>query len=75
MFVDKGKARAFIRSKKEVFEHEVEVKKLEKQKKREAQALMLSLESEDIADISGVVYDNMFVAPCLVSRAVFRRNK
>lgn len=75
IFGDKGKGRAFVKEKKKVFEDRVEKKSFEKQRKREEQALRQSLEAEDIADISGIVYEDMFVAPCLVSKAVFRRNR
>lgn len=75
IFSDKGTARNFVRAKKKVFEDRMEQKSYEKQRKRKEQALRQSLEHEDIADISGMVYDEMFVAPCLVSRAVFKRNR
>ena len=75
MFGDKGNARKYIRNKKKVFEDRMAHISYEKQRKRKEQALRQSLEHEDIADISGIVYEDMFVAPCLVSRAVFRRNR
>ena len=74
IFGDKGTARQFVQAKKQVFEDKVAMKSYAKQKRRREMELRKSLEQEDVLDISGVVYDNMFVAPCLVSRAVFRRN-
>lgn len=75
MFGDKGTARKFVREKKKIFEDRMAEKSAEKARQRKAKALQQSLEAEDVADISGIVYEDMFVAPCLVSRAVFRRNK
>lgn len=75
IFGNKGIAREFVRNKKQVFEDRMFTKSYEKQRKRKAQALQQSLNAEDVADISGIVYDEMFVAPCLVSKAVFRRNR
>lgn len=75
LFGDKGTARKFVREKKKVFEDRMAEKSAEKARQRKAKALQQSLEAEDVADISGIVYEDMFVAPCLVSRAVFRRNK
>ena len=75
MFENKGAGRKFVQQKKKVFEDEVEMKSAEKERQRRQKALEQSLEAEDIAEISGIVYNDMFVAPCLVSRAVFRKNK
>lgn len=75
IFPDKGYARNYISAKKKVFEDRMANKSYEKQRRRKEMALRQSLAHEDIADISGIVYDDMFVAPCLVSRAVFRRNR
>lgn len=75
IFGNKGKARAYVKAGKEVFENRMEHRSYEKQRQRKAQALQRQLEAEDVADISGIVYKDMFVAPCLVSRAVFRRNR
>ena len=75
MFGDKGTARKFVAEKKSVFEDRMAKKSAEKEARRREQALRQSLEAEDIDDISGQVYANMFVAPCMVSRAVFRRNQ
>ena len=75
IFGDKGTARQFVHAKKNVFEERMAMKSYAKQKRREEMNLRKSLEHGDVADISGIVYDDMFVAPCLVSRAVFRRNR
>lgn len=75
MFENKGKARQYVSAKKKVFEDRVEQRRYEKVRKRKAMALQQSLEAEDVADISDIVYEDMFVAPCLVSRSVFRRHK
>ena len=74
LFGDKGTARKFVKAKKKVFEDRMAIKSHENLMKRKSQALKKSLEREDVADISGLVYNEMFVAPCLVSKAVFRRN-
>lgn len=75
IFGDKGTARNFVRAKKNVFEERMAMKSYAKQRRRKEMELRKSLEAEDVADISGIVYEDMFVAPCLVSRAVFRRNR
>lgn len=75
LFGDKGTARKFVREKKKVFEDRMAEKSAEKARQRREQAMLQSLEAEDLPDISGQVYDAMFVAPCLVSRAMFRRNQ
>lgn len=75
LFGDKGRARAFVKAKKKVFEDRMERKSAEKSRKRKAMALQQSLDAEDIADISGLVYEEMFVAPCMISRSVFKRNR
>lgn len=75
LFENKGVGRKLVRDKKKVFEERMAVKHAENQRKRREHALQQSLNAEPIADISQVVYGDMFVAPCLVSRAVFKRNK
>ena len=75
LFENKGEGRKFVKEKKKVFEDRMARKSAEKQRQRKEQALRQSLESEDIMNISEQVYGEMFVAPCLVSRAVFRKNK
>ena len=75
MFGDKGRARAYVKEKKKVFEDRMKRRSADKLRQRKAQAIQQSLMREDIADISGIVYDEMFVSPCLVSRSVFRRNR
>lgn len=75
IFGDKGTARKYIKRKKQVFEDKVAQKSYEKEIKRREMALHQSLEAEEMIDISGVVYNDMFVAPTLVSRAIFRRNR
>ena len=75
IFEDKGKARAFIREKKKVFEDRVEQKRIFKERKLKAKQLQKEMESSDVADISNLVYQDMFVAPALISRSVFKRNK
>lgn len=74
IFDNKGEARAFIRGKKKVFEDRLAKKSAEKAEKRRQHALQQSLEAENTPDISGQVYAEMFVAPCLISKTVFRRN-
>ena len=75
LFEDKGKARAFIEEKKKVFEDKVAYKTAEKERKRKAMQLQKEIEQGDVADISDLVYKDMFVAPCLISRSVFKKNK
>ena len=75
MFGNKGNARYFVREKKKVFEDRMAKKSEEKKRQRRLQALQQSLEAEDLPDISEQVYGDMFVPPCLISKAVFRKNK
>ena len=75
IFENKGEGRKFVREKKKVFEDRMAKKSAEKARQRREQAMRQSLEAEDLPDISGQVYDAMFVAPCMVSRAMFKRNK
>lgn len=75
LFGNKGNGRAYVKEKKQVFEKEVEAKSIEKQRQRRRQALQQSLEAENIEDISDEVYYTGFVAPCMISRAVFKKNK
>lgn len=75
LFENKGEGRKFVREKKKVFEDRMAKKSAEKARQRREQAMRQSLEAEDLPDISGQVYDAMFVAPCMVSRAMFKRNK
>ena len=75
LFENKGEGRKFVKEKKKVFEDRMAKKSAEKQRQRRQQAIRQSLEAEDVLDISEQVYDAMFVAPCLVSRSVFKRNK
>lgn len=74
LFKDKGEARAFIREKKKVFEDRVEQKRIAKERKLKAKQLQREMEESDVADISDLVYEDMFVAPALISRSVFRKN-
>ena len=71
LFENKGEGRKFVREKKKVFEDRVAKKSAEKARQRREQA-MPHLEVENIF---GQVYDDMFVSPCLISRAMFRRNQ
>ena len=73
LFDNKGKARAYVKEKKKVFEDRVAKKSEENRRRREQQALEQSLKAE-IDDISDEVYYGGFVAPCMVSKAVFKRN-
>lgn len=78
IFPDKGYARNYIESKKKVFDDRMKQKSYEKQRKRKEMALQQSLEARcgDIEDyIIDKVYEDMFVAPALISRSVFRRNR
>lgn len=74
LFGNKGEGRKFVRRKKQVFEDRVMKNYEESQKWRREQATKQSLEAK-VEDISDKVYNDMFVAPCLVSRAVFKRNR
>lgn len=74
MFGDKGEGRKFVKEKKKVFEDRMAKRSAEKAQQRKQQALKQSLEAEDLPDISQQVYGEMFVAPCLISKSVFRRN-
>lgn len=75
LFGNKGEGRKFVAEKKAVFEDRMAKKSAEKARQRRQQAIQQSLEAEDLPDISEQVYDAMFVAPCMVSRAMFKRNK
>ena len=77
MFGDKGKGRAFVREKKEVFEEEVRQKSKEKQALRRRQAIQQSIdrECEDLSDLGEEVYGAMFVAPALISKKMFKKNR
>ena len=75
MFGDKGKGRAFVREKKEVFEEEVRQKSKEKQALRRRQAIQQSLDSEDLDDLGEEVYGAMFVAPALIPKKMFKKNR
>lgn len=75
LFKDKGEARAFIREKKKVFEDRVEQKRIAKERKLKAKQLQKEMEESEVADISDLVYEDMFVAPALISRSVFKKNK
>lgn len=75
IFKDKGEARAFIKEKKKVFEDRVEQKRIAKERKLKAKQLQREMEESDVADISDLVYGEMFVAPALISRSVFKKNK
>ena len=77
MFGDKGKGRAFVREKKEVFEEEVRQKSKEKQALRRRQAIQQSIdrECEDLSDLGEEVYGSMFVAPALIPKKMFKKNR
>ena len=75
MFKDKGEARNFIKEKKRVFEEEKAKRIAEKNRYKKMLAMQQSLAHEDYSVIEDEVYGEMFVAPALVSRKVFRRNK
>lgn len=76
MFGDKGKGRAFVREKKEVFEEEVRQKSKEKQALRRRQAIQRTLtESEELSDLGEEVYGAMFVAPALIPKKMFKKNR
>ena len=74
LFGNKGKARAYVKEKKKVFEDRVAKKSEENRRHREQQAAQQALNAvfEDIAD---EVYYTGFVAPCMVSKSVFKKNK
>ena len=75
MFGDKGKGRAFVREKKEVFEEEIRQKSKEKLALRRRQAIQQSLDSEDLDDLGEEVYGAMFVAPALIPKKMFKKNR
>lgn len=77
MFGDKGKGRAFVREKKEVFEEEVRQKAKEKQALRRRHAIQQSIdrECEDLSDLGEEVYGAMFVAPALIPKKMFKKNR
>ena len=77
MFGDKGKGRAFVREKKEVFEEEMRQKSKEKQALRRRQAIQQSIdrECEDLSDLGEEVYGAMFVAPALIPKKMFKKNR
>lgn len=75
MFGNKGEARKFVKEKKQVFEDRMAKKSAEKARQRKLQAIQQSLDAEDLEDISDEVYCAGFVAPCMVSKAMFRRNR
>lgn len=81
IFEDKGTARAYIAEKKKVFEDEVAKKSEAKKQRIRAKALQKQYEAEHGEEcdedevIKAVVYEGMFVPPCLVSKGVFRRNQ
>ena len=75
LFGNKGEARKFIKEKKSIFDDRVAKKQAESKRRRREMAIKQSLEAEEIADVSEQVYNDMFVAPCLISRVVFRRNQ
>ena len=70
IFGDKGVGKHFVKAKKKVFEDRVARRSAELQYNRKLQSAQ-----KDFDDINTRVYAEMFVAPCLVSKAVFRRNK
>lgn len=75
IFEDKGKAREFIKAKKKVFEDEVAERQYNLDKRRRIMAIEQSLNARaDFEDIEAEVYGNMFVAPALVSKSVFRKH-
>lgn len=77
MFGDKGKGRAFVREKKEVFEEEMRQKAKEKKALRRRQAIQQSIdrECEDLSDLGEEVYGAMFVAPALIPKKMFKKNR
>lgn len=72
MFKDKGKARKYIRQKKNVFEDRVAERTAERERIRQERAFQKALDS---ADIPSKVYEEMFVASGLISKSVFRKHK
>lgn len=75
MFENKGVARNYIAEKKAVFENEMEQKSVQKARVRRQQAIQQSLDAEDFPDVADLVYGEMFVAPALISKTMFRKNK
>lgn len=78
IFGDKGNARKFVREKKQNFEDRMAKKSHEKaMQKKQAQfnQLMNSLEEDDFDDIEDEIYGQMFVAPAMISKKLFKRNK
>lgn len=78
IFGDKGNARKFVREKKQNFEDRMAKKSHEKaMQKKQAQfnQLMNSLEEDDFDDLEDEIYGKMFVAPAMISKKLFKRNK
>ena len=75
LFSNKGEGRKFVKEKKQVFEDRMAKKSAEKARQRRQQAIQQSLEAEDLEDISDEVYCAGFVAPCMVSKAMFKKNR
>ena len=75
LFSNKGDGRKFVQEKKRIFEDRVAKISAEKAHKRRQMAILQSLESEDFEDISDEIYTEMFVAPCMVSKELFKKNK
>lgn len=75
LFNDKGKVRELIKEKKKVFEYEMEQRTAEKNRHRRMLAVQQSINARDFDDVEAEVYGDMFVAPALISRSVFRKNR
>ena len=77
VFGDKGNARKFIRDKKEVFESRMAEKSSEKQRQKKAAQFnqLMNQFEDDFGDIEDEVYGQMFVAPAMISKQMFKRNK
>ena len=78
IFGDKGNARKFVREKKQNFEDRMVKKAHEnamKKKQDNFNKLMNSLEEDDFDDLENEIYSQMFVAPSMISKKLFKRNK
>ena len=78
IFGDKGNGRKYVREKKQNFEDRMARKSHEKAMQRKAaqfNQLMNKFDEDDLDDIEDEIYGSMFVAPALISKQLFKRNK
>lgn len=78
IFGDKGRGRKYVHEKKQNFEDRMARKSHEKAMQRKAaqfNQLMNKFDEDDLDDIEDEIYGSMFVAPALISKQLFKRNK